>query len=186
MENIIEQVREFVENECKKPTSKYGYEPYSFHFVPMHNYAKMLAEKIGADIELVEVAAWLHDIGSIIRGRNDHHITGAAIAEEKLRALGYPEEKIILVKDCILSHRGSVIMEKQTKEAKIIADADAMSNFDNIGGIFRAAYSFENRNQGEGIKEVLRKLTNCFNKLSTDEAKEIIRPKMEAAKLLFN
>lgn len=31
MENIIEKVRRFVEDECRKPTSKYGYEAYNFH-----------------------------------------------------------------------------------------------------------------------------------------------------------
>jgi hypothetical protein len=38
-------MRKFVEEECKKPTSKYGFEPYGAHFVPVHNYAKSLAEK---------------------------------------------------------------------------------------------------------------------------------------------
>ncbi|MCK4919385.1 MAG: hypothetical protein KAS01_03275, partial [Candidatus Pacebacteria bacterium] len=74
-ENIVEQVRQFVEDECKKPTSKYGSEPYLFHFVPVHKYAKVLAEKLGVDSEIVELSAWLHDIGSIIDGRENHHIT---------------------------------------------------------------------------------------------------------------
>ena len=26
--NIVQEIKNFVENECKKPSSKYGYEPY--------------------------------------------------------------------------------------------------------------------------------------------------------------
>jgi uncharacterized protein len=106
-----------VEEECKKPTSKYGYEPYPCHFVPMVKYAKKLAKRLKADEEVVEIAAWLHDVGSIIYGRDNHHITGAKIAEEKLKELGYPpEKKIELVKKCILNHRGSKQNKRETIE----------------------------------------------------------------------
>jgi uncharacterized protein len=182
--NIIETVRKFVEEECRKPTSHYGYEPYLFHFVPMHNYAKMLAEKMNADVELVEIAAWLHDIGSIMYGRENHHMTGAEIAEKKLKELNYPENRIERVKACIISHRGSVQMEKESTEAQIIADADAMANFDNIGGIYRAAFTHENKDQGQGNNAVRQKLINSYNKISS-EAKEIIKPKFDAAMLLL-
>ena len=183
-EELIEQVRKFVEEECGKPTSKYGYEPFIFHFVPMHNYAKKLAEDLNADVEVVEIAAWLHDIGSIIAGRENHHISGAEIAEKKLIELNYPKEKIILIKKCILNHRGSVNLQKESIEEQIIADADAMSAFDNIGGIFKAALNFEGHNQSSATNSVKTKLINSFNKISP-RAKEIIKPRYEAVLLLF-
>lgn len=40
--DLVEQVRQFVEAECKKPSSHYGYEPFPNHFVPMVNYAQEL------------------------------------------------------------------------------------------------------------------------------------------------
>ena len=137
--DIINEIKHFVEDECKKPTSKYGYEPFHFHFVPMVNYAEKLADELGGDKEVILIAAWLHDIGSIIHGREDHHITGAKIAEEKLKELQYPAEKIELVKKCILNHRSSQQNGRSSLEEQIIAEADAMSNFDNIAGIFKAA-----------------------------------------------
>jgi len=181
---IVEKVRIFVEEECKKPTSKYGYEPYLFHFIPMHKYAKELAERLGADIEIVEIAAWLHDIGSIINGRENHHISGAEIAEKKLIELNFPRDKIELVKKCIFNHRGSVNLNKESKEEQIIADADAMSAFDNVSGIFRAAFDFEECDQLTANEAVLRKLINSYNKISID-AKKIIEPKYKAALLLL-
>jgi uncharacterized protein len=183
--DIIEKVRRFVEDECKKPTSKYGIEPYEFHFAPTVKYAKQLARELGGDEEIVEIAGWIHDIGSIIIGRADHHITGAKIAEEKLREFGYPEEKILLVKNCVLHHRGSQKMELETLEEQILAEADAMSNFDNIGGIFKAAFVYENKTQGEAKEDALKKLENKWNQLKFEKSKEIIRPKFEAIQLLL-
>jgi len=129
---IIQQVRDFVESECKKPESKYGYEPFEHHFIPVADYALKLADELGGDKEVILIAAWLHDIGSIVCGRKDHHTTGAQIAEKKLQELGYDEEKIELVKLCISNHRGSREDDRKSIEEKIIAEADAMSNFENI------------------------------------------------------
>ena len=183
--DIIEKVRQFVEDESKKPTSKYGYEPYHNHFVPTVKYAKNLAEQLGADSEVVQIAAWIHDIGSIMVGREDHHITGAKIAEEKLREFGYSEEKTQLVKKCVLHHRGSQKMKSESLEEQIVAEADAMSAFDNVSGIFMAAFLYENKTQEEGRKVALKKLTNKWEQLSFEKSKEIIRPKFEAAVLLL-
>jgi uncharacterized protein len=184
-ENVVEKIREFVEEECKKPSSKYGYEAYENHFVFVVKNAKILAEKLNVDEELVEIAAWLHDIGSILCGRENHHINGAEIAEKKLKEFGYPEEKILLVKNCILNHRGSVNNKKEHVEEKIIADADAISNFNNLSGIFKAAFIFENKNQEEAKESIKKKLIGNWNKLSLQESKELIKPKYEAAMLLF-
>jgi len=183
--DIIKEVKKFVENECKKPGSKYGYEPFSFHFIPMVNYAEKLADELGGDKEVISLAAWLHDIGSIIHGREDHHITGAKIAGEKLKELQYPTEKIKLVKKCILNHRGSGQKERNSIEEQIIAEADAMSNFDNISGVFKAAFVYENKNQGEARDSVRQKLERKWKQLHFDNSKKIIKPKFEAAMLLL-
>src|SRR4030042_5262798 len=131
MINFVSRIKKFVEDECKKPTSKYGYEPFSFHFVQVAEYAGKLVDELGGDKEVALLAAWLHDIGSILYGRADHHLTGAEIAEKKLKELNYPPEKNGLVKKCILNNRGSQGKERKSLEEKILADADAMSNFDN-------------------------------------------------------
>ncbi|HNY35689.1 MAG TPA: HD domain-containing protein [Candidatus Pacearchaeota archaeon] len=184
--NIIEEIKNFVEKESLKSNSKYGYEPFIFHFVPTVKYALELAEELGADKEVVEIAAWLHDIGSVIYGRKDHHITGAKIAEEKLKELNYPIEKIEMVKNCILNHRGSQKNNPTSVEEKIIADADALSNFDNIPGIFKAAFIYENLNQMEAKEAVRKKLENKWNQLNFENSKKIIKPKYEAMLVLLS
>ena len=182
---IIKEIKNFVEEECKKPTSKYGYEPFNFHFAQVAKYAEELADELGGDKEIIAISAWLHDIGSIIIGREDHHITGAKIAEKKLKELNYPQEKIELVKKCILNHRGSRQNNRETIEEKIVTEADAMNNFDNIGGIFHAAFVFEHLNELEAKESTRKKLENKWNQLHFEKSKEIIRPKYEAAMLLL-
>lgn len=186
MKDFVGEIRKFVERECKKPTSKYGYEPYPFHFVPTVKYASRLADKLGGDKEVILIAAWLHDIGSIVKGRKDHHLTGSELAEKKLRVLGYPPEKINMVKKCILNHRGSKNRKRESLEEQIVAEADVLSNFDSIPGIFKAAFVYENKTQAEARISVRKKLENKWRQLKFDESKKIIKPKYEAVKLLFN
>ena len=183
--NIVEKVKNFVEDECKKPSSKYGYDPFPFHFVLVARYAEELSDKLGGDKEIILISAWLHDIGSIIYGRKDHHITGVKIAEEKLKELGYPVEKIELVKKCILNHRGSQSDVRESIEEQILAEADVLSNFDNISGIFKAAFVYENLSQEQAKESVRTKLENKWKQLHFDSSKEIVRPKYEAAMLLL-
>jgi len=183
--NIVQEIKNFVKSECQKSGSKYGAEPFVFHFTPVAKYAGKLADDLGGDKEIVLLSAWLHDIGSIISGRSDHHLTSAKIAEKKLRELNYPAGKIELVKKCILNHRGSQHNRRESLEEKILADADALSNFETIAGIFKAAFIYENLDQGAAKKAVLQKLENKWQQLHFASSKKIIRPKYAAAKILL-
>lgn len=184
--NIINQVKQFVEDECKKPTSKYGYEPFTNHFVPVVQFAKELAEELKADIEIVEIAGWLHDIGSIIVGRENHHITGADIAEKKLKELNYPAKRIEWVKNCILTHRGSQKIKPTTIEGQVLVEADTMSAFLNITGLFQCALSYEKLSRKETTASVKKKLQNKWEQLEFEKSKELIKPYYEAAMLLLS
>lgn len=183
---IIPQIKKFVEEECKKPTSKYGYDPFLHHFVFMAKYAKELAKKLHADEEIVELAAWLHDIGSIIYGRDNHHMTSAKVANEKLKELKYPKNKIKQVCDCILSHRGSQKIRPKNLEAQIIIEADSMSAINNIAGLFQCAFSYEKRSRIDGEVSVKQKIENKWKQLRFKESKAMLKDKYEAAMLLLN
>jgi uncharacterized protein len=183
--DIVQEIKTFVEEECKKPGSKYGPDPFVCHFIPMVNHAERLADELGGDKEIILIAAWLHDIGSIIHGRENHHITGANIAEKKLKELQYPTEKIELIKKCILNHRGSQQSTRDSIEEQIVAEADVLSNFDNIAGMFKAAIVYENKTQREATDSVRQKLERKWEQLHFDSSKKSIKPKLEAAILLL-
>lgn len=182
---LIEKARKFVESECKKPTNKYGYGPYVEHFVPMVKHSKKLCRLLGGDTEIVMPAAWLHDIGSIIYDRKNHHKTSANIAEKFLADNNYDKEKTKLVLKCILHHRQSTNFTRNSLEEKIIADADAICNFDMISSLFFVAFSIEKLSQVDGLKSVKNKLQNKWKRLHFNESRDLVRPKFKAAMMLL-
>ena len=60
-----------------------------------------------------------------------------------------------------------------------------MSAFDNLSGIFKAAFVYENLTQDEAKESVKKKLENKWKQLHFEKSKQIIRPKYEAAMLLL-
>src|SRR3989344_35189 len=117
---MIKKIAETVEEACKKETNYFGYGIWTHHILHVVKYAKLLAKKIGADEEVVELAALLHDYASVkdYALYKDHHVNGARLAEEVLKKYKYP--KIEPVKECILTHRGSKPLQKLTKESRCL------------------------------------------------------------------
>jgi hypothetical protein len=60
-----------------------------------------------------------------------------------------------------------------------------MSNFDNISGIFKAAFVFEGLDQGEAKIVVRQKLQNKWKQLHFKDSKKLLKKKYEAAMLLL-
>lgn len=183
----IQQIYDLVERECKKETNYFGYGIWSHHILSVVKYSKLLANKLNANIEVVELAALLHDYASI-KNKNfyeEHHIHSAKFAEEILIELNYSSDTIEKVKQCIFNHRGSEIGEKNSPEEKIIADADALAHFDNIGSLFYLAFFSHKKSIDDAESWLVGKLKRSWSKLSLGESKELIKPKYEAAMLLL-
>lgn len=134
--DIIEYLHKEVYQRCKQPTNKFGMGCY-YHIESVAKNAELLAEKYGADKEVVIIASWLHDIASITDYSmyEEHHVYGAKIAEDILNELNYEDEKMELVQKCVFNHRGSVNLEKLSKEELCVADADAISHFDSVPSV---------------------------------------------------
>lgn len=174
--NIVEEVRKHVVKRYEERDDKESIDMYKFHVKYVVEYSKTLAKKLDACVEVVEIAALLHDIARIDGRNENHHIDGAKYAEELLNSLGYDPKKISIVKDCILSHRGSTGIPQKTIEAKCLASADAMAHFRNIPDIFYFVYKVLDCDIEYGQKKVRKKLTESYNKM-IPEAKEIIEEK---------
>jgi uncharacterized protein len=150
------------------------------------HYGKLLATQLNADAEIVEIAALLHDYAGIKNHElgADHHLHGAAEAEQVLRTLEYPEAKIAAVKHCIITHRGSVNVERTTPEAICLASADAMAHIDQTPSLLYLAFVQLNHTIDDGSEWVRQKLVRSWNKLCP-EARQLIQPKYEAVQLLL-
>jgi len=99
--------------------------------------AEQIARQEGADVEVVKIAALLHDIGRVkedqSNGTIDHALVGAEMAEKILKELSLEEELIKKIVHCIKTHRfrGSHIPE--TIEAKVLFDADKIDSIGAVG-----------------------------------------------------
>ena len=181
---MLEEIRKIAEKAHQK-------EDFKYHIVPVVRNALTLAKRLDADLKVVEVAAYLHDIGKASMKRekfeaeNEHHIIGAKETRKILTKFGCDKEFIKKVEHCVLAHRGRRDPNPETKEAEIIACADAMAHFD----IFLYVFSFflTTRNSFEdAVKEIGEKMERNWNKkLTLPEAKEIAKPKYKAIKLLI-
>jgi HD superfamily phosphodiesterase len=185
--NLILEVTQLVEKECKKDTNYYGYTAWSEHIVSVVKYSKKLAHQMNIDEELSELAALLHDYSCIVNKDwyPEHHIHSARLAREILTKYKYPEKKICLIEQCILSHRGSKIIKRKSVEANILASADAMAHFDNIGSLFYLAFKTKGLTIDEAKEFILGKLEKSWNKL-IPEARKFVSPKYDAIKLLLD
>lgn len=183
--DILDSLQEEVWNRCQMPANKFGIGCY-YHIKAVVKNAEILAEKYNADKEVVMIAAWLHDIASITDYSmyEEHHIYGAQMAYEILIKFDYDNTKIPLVQKCILNHRGSICNEKISKEEICVADADAISHFDNVPSLLYLAYGEKKMSYKDGIKFVQGKLQRSFNKLS-DESKEFYKEKYDNAMKLL-
>lgn len=176
---LINEVKNEVQRRCFSETNPIGSQVW-YHINAVVKNAEKLAEHYNADKEVVLIAAWLHDVASITDKEyyEEHHIYGANIAQEILEEKGYPQDKLELVKKCIRNHRRNVVEERTTKEEICVADADAISHFDNLPALFFFTYIVKKKDLNEGIDFVREKLGRSYQKLS-EESQKIYKAKYD-------
>jgi len=108
------------------------------HVGRVYNLCLTLAKGKKVDLQVLEIAALLHDVGREAEhndktGKTDHAKIGAGVAENLLKDLGFDEVKIEHVKECILSHRFRGKIIPKSLEAKILFDADKLDTLGAIG-----------------------------------------------------
>jgi len=98
------------------------------HVLRVTRLAVHIAEAEGANVEIVRVAALLHDVAG---SRHDHHLASARMARELLAEA--PPTFVDAVAHCIEAHRFSQPPEPLTPEAKCLNDADKLDAIGAVG-----------------------------------------------------
>ncbi len=142
------------------------------HILPVVNNALRLAERLNADAEVVELAAYFHDFTRITGDKANHHNSSADIAREFLEKYHYPEAKIRLVEDCIRHHRGSLDSPRNSVEEKIVCTADAMAHLQKPLPFFHKWYGRFQMSIDDGARETREKMERTWNKIQFDFVKE--------------
>ncbi len=184
MSGVVNKITEVVIAKCQqhKKNPTYGYYDYwNDHIKRVVYHAVNLAKEYGADVEIVELGALLHDVSmpSEYGDRSEHNIYSAEMAETLLAGLSYPKARLELVKKCVLNHSGRNAHLRNTIEETCISDADALAHFDRIPSLFSLAYNVLNMKLEEGRDYVKDRLQGDYDGLS-DRTKQMYKAKLEA------
>lgn len=96
------------------------------HVLAVHTLAMRLARLVGADLEVVEAAVWLHDVAK--EAGREHPTLGAAYARDFLPTTDFPPEKVEAVAQVIEEHMGLWRDEPLERLAsQVLWDADKLS-----------------------------------------------------------
>lgn len=126
------------------------------------NCIKIAENETDVDYDILLAAALLHDIGRNGK-KKKHNEIGAEMAEEFLKSIDFPQEKVKPVCDAIRTHNNESYGKQITLEAKILYDADKLDAI-GIMGISRSLIGVGNYNHPMYI------IKN--GKIDTDESSE--------------
>jgi len=166
--NTVQAIKDEVLDEIEKykNESEDHYDFWKEHIKFVVFEALFLADEFGADKEVVELGALLHDIALIKRvgERKDHHINGEMLAKEILMRHSYDGDKMAKVLACVRNHRSS--KNANSIEEICVCDADILAHFDNIPMIFGGIQRQAPANLEEVRKILKESLEQDYNDLS--------------------
>jgi len=166
-----------------------------------------IGKKENANLEILGLAAILHDIGRLEEdksgGKICHAEKGTILAKEILEKQNYEKKKIDKIVHCIETHRFRNNKVPQTKEAKILYDADKLDAIGAVGvgraflfsGEFGATLHIKNLDiektkpyskQDTAYREFMVKLRKLKGKMFTKEGKILAEERHRYMKDFFN
>ncbi|MBW5468654.1 MULTISPECIES: HD domain-containing protein [Brevibacillus] len=165
-----------------------------------HNLRVMaMCERIGreegADMEVLRLAALLHDIGRAEERQTGecHAEISARLAGEWLAERSMTEAFILRVQSAILAHRFRKERPPHTLEEKILFDADKLDSIGAIGvarvfaytGVIGQPIQSDDPNQHTPYKEYTWKLQRIKDKLFTKTAQQIAEDRHRFMTMFF-
>lgn len=158
------------------------------HIRAVARLAESLARRTNADLEVVQAAAWLHDIvkGEIAEGEDGHGKEGAAEARRILDETDFPPHKIDAVGHAIQQHVGLFLDRPlQPLEAAVLWDADKLSKLGALSLVhFLAANPARDPDMTseallERGREWLYLAERIADSMNTEPAREMARERLE-------
>lgn len=190
MPDIEDQIRLIVESTTKKAAIDEWEKASKKQRIPLYNYrfdhvkqvvdlAKHIGPTTNADMEIVILAAWFHDLakpgleGIAIR---DHGIVSAELAEHWMIEKGYDSEMITRVSDVIRKHVG-LKLEKPLEpiEAQVLWESDKILKL-GLVGLLQYILNSIRISPGQNLHDIAEKLRE-FLPLAGDIAGSVVTEK---------
>lgn len=199
---IVRNIEKYAEAFYKKSRGSHDWE----HTLRVCRLCERIGTVEDADMEVLMVAAYLHDIGRYYqdetKGAVCHAEEGARLAEPLICKLSLSEAQKNNIIHCIRAHRFRGIHKPATKEAKVLFDADKL---DAIGavGVARAflfagevgarlhnpEMDVENSHpyskDDTGYREYKMKLSKVRDRILTDEGRKLANARHDYMEKFF-
>lgn len=131
---VIEFVRKQTAENSRPPN--YPFRSRFEHTMRVYRWAIKLQSKLGGDLDIIVLAALLHDIGwDEVR---PHGEVGAEIAVDYLDSLGVDPEKIAKIGEIIMMHSDKDTEAELSLECRIVMDADLLDEVGAVGILWDA------------------------------------------------
>jgi uncharacterized protein len=157
--------------EGEKPVFNYRFE----HTLAAVKLARWLCPLVGADLDIVEAACWLHDVRKKLKdplSKDTHAQDASAAAPEILAGTDFPEEKMHAVRHAIEHHVGLRLTRKlEPLETACLWDCDKLSkigaasliHFGCVSGAFQPIDTEEILRRGEAWLPLAEGIVESFN-----------------------
>lgn len=167
----MSQIRDFALSKVKDLDLAHNQE----HTLKVFNLATYLAKKEKADLQVCQVAAYLHDVGHSVDFEN-HEDRSTEMAKEFLDSLQLPDDFIEKVCHAIYHHGKSRIKDAKTLEAKILYDADKLqvAGVDGFCRGFGYSLIVKHLTISEAIERVKASQEKRFENFQTASAKKLV------------
>jgi uncharacterized protein len=165
MDDKIRTIRDHVKEVFDQPGS-HGLD----HVLRVVYLCEVIGKEEGADMRVLLPAAFFHDIARPVEKETGipHEEAGALMAERYLRSIRYDEECIPGITHAIRTHRYSTGKEPETREARILSDADKLDAMGAVGIARTFIRAGEHRGEiRDAIDHVHKKLLNLSGLMYT-------------------
>ena len=205
--DIEQRLRRIVEVSTRKAAISEWKEATQNQMVPLYNYrmdhveevvvlAKQIAQGTDADMEVITLAAWLHDLAKPGVGgipAQHHGIVSAEMAEEILTQEKINRKTVERVADAIRKHVGLTIKQPlEPLEAQILWEADKILKLGMVGllqGLLNGIRLFPGRSL-EKITDDMREFLELAEKISecvvTEQGKVIAQERLKTLHQFIN
>ena len=182
MNVTTEEYKRLIQAKCQMPENRFGRAFFEEHVLYVEKYAHQLAQRLGADTDVVLAAAYLHDIAAVTDFSSlvQHAALGSEMSLGILDDGHFPKEKIKAVSQCIALHSAPLAIGAGPSEAVCLSNADAMSQIANPVYWLFYAYSVREFGFEEGRDWYRERVTSHWTSL-IEPAKRIIEPEYQRA-----